>query len=174
MTETLLKNSVDERERLSRNQETREAEPIHEPSGDDEWTAPMSTNAPAPRPGFVQRWVRDKLIGQDDASNLMKKQNEGWSPRPAETIPQGFFAPTINHARYGNVISNGDAVLMERPEKTHERQKAFVEKLIRNQTSGIERYLSQAMPGGHGFSAGEVERFDRKVSTGRRPKIADD
>jgi hypothetical protein len=147
---------------------------IHDPVGDDEWMAPMMTNAPDPRPGYVQRWVRTSTLGTEDVSNLMRKQNEGWMPRSAETIPQGFFAPIINHAKYGNVVSNGDMILMERDEKTHRRQRAFIERQTRNQTSGIERYLSQQMPGGHGFSAGEVDKFERQVSTGRRPKIADD
>ncbi len=164
----------EDRNYTSHTQETRDAEPIHEPVGDDEWTAPMMTNAPPPRPGFVQRWVRVSVLGTDDTSNVMKKRNEGWNPRSVDTVPKGFFAPIAVNPTYGNVICNGDSILMEREIKTHERQKAFIDKLTRNQTSGIERYLSQTMPGGHGFSAGEVEKFDRKVSTGRRPKIADD
>jgi len=176
MADTLLKEAVEknDRQRLSRTQETRDAEPIHEPSGDDQWQQPMMTSAPEARPGFVQRWVRISTLGTDDVSNMMRKRNEGWNPRAADTVPPGFFCPTVQHARYGEVISNGDMILMERPENIHQRQKEFIDRLTRNQTSGIERYLSQTMPGGHGFSAGEVDKFERKISTGRRPKIADD
>jgi len=118
--------------------------------------------------------VRTSVLGTEDVSNVMRKQNEGWFPRAADTVQTGFFAPVVNHARYGNIISNGDCILMERQLKKHGQQKAFIEQLTRNQTSGIERYLSSAIPGGHGFSSGEVEKFERKVTTGRRPKIADD
>lgn len=176
MANTALKELPIEEDRnyTSRAQETRDAESIHEPVGNDAWVAPMMTNAPEARPGYVQRWVRTSVLGTDDTSNIMRKHNEGWHPRSADTIPNGYFAPIVAHARYGNVISNGDMILMERPVKTHERQKAFIEQMTKNQTAGIERYLSQAIPGGHGYSSGEVEKFDRKVSTGRRPKIADD
>jgi hypothetical protein len=175
MANTLLKDTTeDDRNRATRAQTSREAEVIHEPSGNDDWVPKMMTNAPDPRPGYVQRWVRTSILGTEDVSNFMKKKNEGWSPRSADTIPNGFFAPTIDHARYGNVISNGDMILMERPTQVNERQKAFIDTLTSNQTSGIEKYLSQAMPGGNGFSAGQVEKFDRQVTTGRRPKIADD
>lgn len=177
MAQSLLKNTAADdgsQNRTTRAQESRDADVIHEPVGDDDWSAPMMTNAPPARVGYVQRWVRTSVLGTEDVSNVMRKQNEGWVPRPADSMPVGFFAPVVNNARYGNVICNGDAILMERPTSTHERQKAFVDRLTRNQTSGIERYLSTAIPGGHGFSSGEVEKFERKVTTGRRPKIADD
>jgi hypothetical protein len=74
----------------------------------------------------------------------------------------------------GNVIVNGDMILMERPLKVHERQARHNEKMTTLQVQGIERYLAANAPGGRGFGAGEVSEFNRRTTTGRRPKIADD
>jgi len=145
---------------------------VHEES--DDWETVMRTKAPPARPGYAQRWVRLMVHGQEDASNVMRKRNEGWSPRPGNTLPPGFFAPVVEHASMGNVIANGDMILMERPLKVHERQARHNEKMTNLQVQGVERYLAANAPGGRGFGAGEVSEFSRRTTTGRRPKIADD
>lgn len=141
---------------------------------DDEWETVMRTKAPPPRPGYAQRWVRLMVHGQEDPANVMRKRNEGWSPRPAQSLPPGFFAPIVEHASMGNVIINGDMILMERPQAIHDKQARHHQKLTSMQAQSIDRYLAQHIPGGHGFGQGEVSEFSRKTTTGRRPKIADD
>lgn len=141
---------------------------------DDDWETVMRTKAPPARSGYVQRWVRLMIHGQEDASNVMRKRNEGWSPRLATSLPQGFFAPIVEHASMGNVIINGDMILMERPQATHDKQARHHQKMTELQAGSINRYLASNIPGGKGFSQGEVSEFSRKTTTGRRPKIADD
>lgn len=143
-------------------------------SDDDDWQQVLRTKAPPSRPGYTQRWVRIMLHGVEDVSNVMKKRNEGWEPRKADSLPAGFFAPVVQHASLGNVIINGDMLLMERPERIHEKQRRHNAKMASLQASAIERYLQQHAPGGRGYGPAEVEKFERQVSTGRRPKIADD
>jgi len=143
-------------------------------SDDGEWQQVLRTKAPPPRPGFAQRWVRMMAHGVEDVANVMKKRNEGWEPRKADSLPAGFFAPMTQHASLGNVIVNGDMLLMERLIKIHEKQARHVAKMSALQASTIERYLTTHAPGGKGYGAAEVENFERKVSTGRKPKIADD
>lgn len=143
-------------------------------SDDDDWQQVLRTKAPPPRPGFAQRWVRVMAHGIEDIANVMKKRNEGWEPRKADSLPAGFFAPIVQHASFGNVIINGDMILMERSLKIHEKQHRHHTKMASLQASTIERYLSQHAGGGNGYGAAEVEKFERKVSTGRKPKIADD
>lgn len=141
---------------------------------DDTWETVMRTKAPPPRPGYVQRWIRLTIHGQEDLSNVMRKRNEGWAPRAGNSLPAGFFAPVVQHASMGNVIINGDMILMERPAKTHERQARHHQQMASLQAQSIERFLAQRAPGGRGFGPGEVSEFSRRTSTGRRPQIADD
>lgn len=163
-------------------QSTRQTGPTHDvddrdfvhDDDDDDWQTVLRTKAPPERPGFAQRWVRLMTMGIEDIANVMKKRNEGWEPRKADSLPVGFFAPIVQHASFGNVIVNGDMILMERSLRMHEKQKRHGAKMASLQAGAIERYLSQNAPGGRGYGAAEVEKFERKVSTGRRPKIADD
>lgn len=141
---------------------------------DDDWQQIQRTKAPPARPGYAQRWVRMMAHGVEDVANVMKKRNEGWNPRMADTIPVGFFAPVTQHASMGNVIVNGDMILMERPLKIHDKQARHNAKMASLQASSIERYLTQHAGGGRGYGAAEVETFSHKTSTGRKPRIADD
>ncbi len=147
--------------------------PMHDDE-EGEWNPAVLTAAPPARAGFSQRWIRSSAMGVEDVPHLMRKRNEGWEPRQPETVPHGYFAPIVAHASMGNVISNGDMILMERPVRKTERQREAIEKMTRLQTGAIERYLGQHIPGGKGFGQGEVSEFDRKVTTGKRPRIADD
>jgi hypothetical protein len=143
-------------------------------SDDDDWQQILRTKAPPPKAGYAQRWVRIMTHGVEDVANVMKKRNEGWEPRMADSLPAGFFAPVVQHASLGNVIVNGDMLLMERPLRIHEKQRRHHAKMASLQATAIERYLSQRAPGERGYGAAEVEKFERQVSTGRKPKIADD
>jgi hypothetical protein len=150
--------------------------PIYDDEGQDddgEYKIPLLTNAPPPREGFAQRWIRLSALGVEDIAHVMRMRNLGWSPRSPDTVPTGFFAPVVPHASLGNVISNGDMLLMERPMRLQERQRKMVEQLTRNQTGAVEQYLARNAPGGRGFGQGEVSEFSRKVTTGRVPRIAD-
>jgi len=140
---------------------------------DADFKIPLLTNAPPARDGFAQRWIRLSALGVEDIAHVMRMRNLGWSPRSPDTVPAGFFAPVVQHASLGNVISNGDMILMERPMRIHEKQRKSIEVLTRNQTGAVEQYLGRNVPGGRGFGQGEVSEFSRKVTTGRVPRIAD-
>lgn len=68
------------------------------------------------RDGYVQKWVRTRLNGEEDYRNLSKQQRLGWRPRPADTLPDGYAPPTTKTESLGNVIGVGDLILMEMPE----------------------------------------------------------
>lgn len=158
----------------SRAAETRENNPIHDEDDDVPWNASTLTSAPPAREGFNQRWIRYMAMGQEDIPHMMRKRNEGWEPRHPDTIPNGYFAPIVAHATLGNVVCNGDMILMERSERRGAKQRASIAQLTKNQTGAVERYLSRNAPGGGGFGPAEVDQFERKVTTGKRPRIADD
>ena len=69
-------------DRVSREQESRAAEDIHQDydgSFDDEPSLLDTRNMP-PREGFVQRWVRTTINNEDDQSNVYRSINRGWKP----------------------------------------------------------------------------------------------
>jgi hypothetical protein len=73
-----------------------------------EWKRPSTLEAPPPRPGYVQRWIRTSIGASNDPQNVSKRFREGWRPRPADTVPRGYTPPTIMHGQYGrSSVSKG-------------------------------------------------------------------
>lgn len=80
------------------------------------WVRPTSLEAPAPRTGFVQRWIRVGTGNSDDPTNTARKFREGWKPRPASSIPSSYHAPTIQHGKWVGCIGVEGMLLCEMPE----------------------------------------------------------
>lgn len=106
-----------------------------------DWRRPSNLEAPPPRAGFVQRWIRTGIGNTPDASNVAKKLREGWKPRLASTVPSGFSPPTISHGTLGEVIGVGELVLMEMPRKTVLQRRKFYADITRKQMEGVDRNL---------------------------------
>ena len=62
------------------------------------WMPPQNLPEPNPRPGWVHRWIRTSLMGQNDPTNASAKMREGWEPVRAEDYPELMFTPTTNPA----------------------------------------------------------------------------
>lgn len=158
--------------RNSRAQESRDAEQVREEHNDN-WSQPGLLNAPEARPGFVQRWVRTKLGGNDDQGNLIRKLNQGWRPRQAGSIPKGYAAPTTSYGDYGNVVGTHDMLLMERPVEIHQKYADSVKESTRNQERAVKANLNQVHKPGDGVTSPELN-VQRHVSTGRPVTVAED
>ena len=65
---------------------------------DTAWKPPSLLDAPAPRPGYTQRWIATSIQGKETPDNVYKRMREGWSPRKADTVKDKLF-PTINHGQ---------------------------------------------------------------------------
>lgn len=140
-----------------------------------EWRETESLDAPTPRPGMEQRWVRFQIGTEEDAKNMTRKMRNYWAPRTIDSIPEGFFPPTVRHAQLGSVIGVGDLILCERPREVGiSRKKHFAGKLKR-QTQAGQRHVRNVEQEGH-----EIEVTNRRerptVGYGpkRRVKVQDD
>lgn len=163
-------------ERLSRDQEQRAAEPAHE-EWDMDWNPDagmLDTRLMPARPGFVQRWVRTLIQGVDDATNVMRRRNQGWRPRNPSTVPAGQYVPTVN-MRGAEVIGMDGIVLMERPEKLHQKAADYVREKTARQRQSVEQHLMTEYGGPQtGLGAPQL-KSESQVSTGSRPApVADD
>lgn len=142
---------------------------------DDEWRPANTLDAPPPRPGMIQRWIRYQSPGPEgnlDAKNWSRATREGWSPRKLGTVPEGFDAPTAAHAQYGTVISIGDLILCEMPiERYKARRKFFREKLARQLAAITKKPLTMA----ESLNGPHIQVESKKdVSFGRRKARATD
>lgn len=158
--------------RQARAQSTREAEPVHEPM--QEWDSPAlldTKNIPA-RAGFVQRWVRTKVKGDDDQNNVFRKINQGWKPRLLSSVEKGQFVPNIDF-QGTDVIGIHGMILMERPLEQHERQAEYNRVQTQHQMLAVTQDMHRVHEPGSGFSAPEFVENRQRVTKGRLA-VADD
>lgn len=155
----------------TRVQETREATPVHDefPQIDFEGSSLLDTRNIPPRPGFVQRWIRTKIRGEDDQSNVAMKMNYGWRPRLLDTIPKGIYVPKVDFNGI-NVVGIHGMILVERPAALHEKEAAYIRKQIDNQMAGVKNNMFNVHQEGHGFSRPSMQ--DKSVVT--KGRLIDD
>lgn len=157
--------------RISREQELREADPIHEEY--ESWDSELlldTRNIPA-RPGYVQRWVRRSINGTEDQSNVFKKMNKGWKPRQRSTVPKGQY---VMHTDFEgeDVIGIREMILMERPEALQERQRRQVREATDLQMNAVKNDLYKVHDPSSGMTRPEFSE-KTKVSRGRIAPIDD-
>lgn len=160
-----------EMERLSREQETRTAEPIHEEYQQWDQDLLLSTDFIPARPGFVQRWVRTDIKGKEDQSNVYKKFNKGWKPRLLDTVPKGQFVMNLDFQGQ-QVIGIHGMILMERPRQIHDRQAQQVKESTALQMKAVENDMYKVHDPSSGFGRPEFSNTS-KVSRGRIAPIDD-
>ena len=79
--------------RTTRKSETRETETRRKP-----WAPPSHLEAPEPPVGFVHRWIRVAMRGEEDKMNVHAKLREGWEPVRKDEYPD-YEAPVIDDGR---------------------------------------------------------------------------
>jgi hypothetical protein len=139
---------------------------------DQPWKPPSNLDAPPPRRGHVQRWVRTAIRNEDDVRNLAAQFRIGWVPRRADTVPESFPVATIKHGEFAGVIGIHGLILCEMPEELNQRRKDYYDAQTEQQTqavaSDLERVSHPQMP---------LTREQKStVTTGRqrRPAVQED
>lgn len=146
--------------RSGRQSETQRTHSVHPTRAQDEyaekiaheaapipWDSTTNTFTPPARPGMKQRWIRvEETAGVSDARNVTKKALEGWTPRPADSVPEAYRPQTVNKGQFAGCICVGDLVLMERPIELHERyakvnraKVARLEQAVKSDLHRVER-----------------------------------
>jgi len=158
-------------QRESREQDLREAEPVHEDYAAWDDDSMLNTSNIPPRDGFVQRWVRTLVRGTEDQANVFKKYNKGWKPRPMSSVPKGQF---VMHVDFNgvDVIGIHGMILMERPKALQDKQRRSIEEDTRLQMSAVKQNMYKEHDPRSGLSRPEMtERTN--VSRGRIAPIDD-
>ncbi len=106
--------------RTSRKSDTRDKEARRKP-----WAPPSHLEAPDPPEGFVHRWIRTAMRGEEDKMNVHTKLREGWEPVRADEYPGREYA-VIENGQHQGVIGQGGLMLCRIPEETaHERNEYY-------------------------------------------------
>jgi len=121
--------------RTTRKSETREKETRRKP-----WAPPSHLEAPTPPDGFVHRWIRVAMRGEEDKMNVNSKLREGWEPVRKDEYPD-YEAPTIDEGRSEGVIGQGGLMLCRIPVETVAERTAYYGGRTREQMTAVDQDL---------------------------------
>jgi len=121
--------------RTPRATETREATTRRKP-----WAPPSRLDAPPAPEGFVHRWIRVAMRGEEDKTNVFTKLREGWEPVRADEYPD-YQAPVIDDGKYAGVIGNGGLMLCRIPVETANERSAYYGLRTREQMQAVDQDL---------------------------------
>ena len=117
-----------DKDKKDESREPREVQTREKTESRKPWAPPSALDAPTPPDGYVHRWVRMEVRGQDDRKNVMARLREGWVPVKADEYPD-FDSPTVDEGKFSGVIGVGGLILCRIPVETvRERQAYFADK----------------------------------------------
>lgn len=134
---------------------------------------PTNLDAPEPRPGYVQRWVRAQFRDGEDQLNWQSRLGEGWSPRDPKNVPdhEARFKPLNSKA---GMIQVGGLVLMEIDEQIMLAKRKWINNETRRMQQSVSVDTDRASQDGRKQGAPPIKREEEThVSTGRRPPTLD-
>ena len=121
--------------RTSRKSVTRDKEARRKP-----WAPPSRLDAPDPPAGYVHRWIRTSMRGEEDKMNVNTKLREGWEPVRKDEYPD-YEAPTIDEGRWEGVIGQGGLMLCRIPVETAQERSAYYGTRTREQMVAVDQDL---------------------------------
>lgn len=137
------------------------------------WRRPMNLDAPTPRPGMVQRWVRAEFRSENDNLNWQAKAREGWRPRDPNTVSsaESYFGFTASQHNGQGVIRVGGLILMEIEEQRLMAKRRAINAQTRRQEDSVSVDTDKVSREGQAYGAPPITREEEaRVSTGRRPQ----
>lgn len=112
------------------------------------WERGSALDAPPPREGMVQRWIRRSVRGEDDPMNLNRQYRKGWRPRPADTIPEEWKMFCVKTDSGEGVFAVSDMVLCEIEQEIYEEMKAHIDQQTELQMYSVEVDLENSQVAG--------------------------
>ena len=119
------------------NREPREAQTREKKAARKPWAPPSALDAPNPPEGYVHRWVRLEIRGQDDRKTVMARLREGWEPVRADEYPD-FESPIVEEGKFEGVIGVGGLILCRIPIETVQERDQFFASKTQNQMDAVD------------------------------------
>ena len=104
-----------------------------------QWRPSNLLEAPAPRPGYKQRWIATMVLGQETPTNVAKRLREGWQPRDPKTVKNAGHYPTIEHGKFAGYIGIEGMLLCEMPEEMVNERNLYYARMTENLMRSVEQ-----------------------------------
>jgi hypothetical protein len=106
----------------------------------EHWKRPELLPDPAPRAGFLPRWVRVSSLGQVDATNVSSKIREGWVPAKAKDHPE-IIIVAVEQERFKDNIVIGGLMLCWAPVEMVKERNDYYKNQAASQMSSVDNNL---------------------------------
>jgi len=113
-----------------------------------EWEDAALLEAPPPRDGYRQRWVSTSILGQDLPQQVARRLRQGWTPRPADTVPDTYHVPTVAHGQFEGCIGVEGMILCELPEERAQARARHYKEITDSQTDFVDKALKDGARSG--------------------------
>ena len=153
----------------SREVEIADERVVHVESQPLVWREPTNLDAPSPRPGFVQRWVRDNVTPDSSDANFARRFAEGWRARSPDTVDAGYQFLIGKSSGGQAVLRVGNNILCEMPRALAEQRAAHYAGKLENQmrSAGVDE-MSAAAQVGRKVGMKPIHTEIEDVTPGRR------
>jgi len=105
-----------------------------------DWENPLNLPSPNRQEGWVFRWIRTSLLGNNDNPNVSKKFREGWIPCRSEDHPElqiHMMDYKSEWAEKGN-IEIGGQLLCKMPSDTARARDQHFQGMAQNQMDSVD------------------------------------
>lgn len=129
----------------TQNESARQLDSRHEVERDSEvpttWRPPSKLDAPPPRAGFRQRWIRYRADNVEDAEHFDECLDEGWRPRKRASARRVHELTAASHGKYGQYYVKRGLILMEIPEHLEVQRDRYFRNIQKNMNRGVDQNL---------------------------------
>ena len=119
--------------RAKREHETREVE-----ARTETWIPSSVLPVPDPQDGYVFRWIRTAMRGEQDNTNVSRKFREGWEPVRLEDHPELKLLSDIDTRFEGAAVVGGLMLCKNSVEKMNARRE-YMSKKNANQMEAVDQ-----------------------------------
>tara|TARA_R110000823_G_scaffold216020_9_gene345636 strand:- start:854 stop:1333 length:480 start_codon:yes stop_codon:yes gene_type:complete len=104
----------------------------------DTWTPPSLLPTPDPQEGYVFRWIRTAMRGEQDNTNVSRKYREGWEPVRLEDHPELRLIPDIDTRFDGSAVVGG-LMLCKNSQEMMNQKRAHIQEQNRVQMDAVDQ-----------------------------------
>jgi len=119
-------------QRISRDLQTRE-----QTARKRTWMPVNTLPVPQEQDGYQFRWIRKSMAGVSDATNVSKKQREGWEPVRAEDYPE-LKLSIDQDAKNSGLVEVGGLILCKMPVEMVQQRNDHYNQHARQQMESVD------------------------------------
>ena len=122
---------------------TRESETHDKQARRKPWSPVKKLETPPAPEGYEYRWIRESILGVEDANNISYRLREGWDLVQGSELPADWKLPTLgtDRGRLAGVVHNEGLVLAKLPLETVQERRQYYENMTRKNEQALDNTM---------------------------------